>query len=271
MGNNIKETDVSFDIDRKLTPAEIEETVKYCRHDVEQTIQVFLHRKADFEALFSIVKEFNLPITAIGSTEAQITAKVLGCNRTSFDDEFEYYTLSCIKLSKYKYVQTHIEQWFKDAKADMDFDEKRKFYDQSFTTIVAGIPHNFGFGGLHGAIDHPVHKTGLILHVDVNNYYPSMLIAHGLVTRARSNENYTLVYNTRKALKYKQTHAATKAEAKGYKKQQLPYKKMLNALSGAMKDARNPAYDPRNNNLMCINGQLMLLDLIEKLELIPGF
>jgi DNA polymerase len=38
-----------------------------------------------------------------------------------------------------------------------------------------------------------------------------------------------------------------------------------------MKDNTNPAYDPRNNNCMCINGQLMLLDLIEHLEAIPGF
>ena len=72
-------------------------------------------------------------------------------------------------------------------------------------------------------------------------------------------------------MKYKQTHAASKAEAKRFKKMQLPYKKMLNALSGAMKDNTNPAYDPRNNNCMCINGQLMLLDLIEHLEVIPGF
>ena len=60
-------------------------------------------------------------------------------------------------------------------------------------------------------------------------------------------------------------------EAKNWKKAQLPYKKMLNALSGGMKDETNPAYDPRNNNCMCINGQLMLLDLIEHLEAVPGF
>ena len=45
---------------------------------------------------------------------------------------------------------------------------------------------------------------------------------------------------------------------------------MLNALSGSMKDKKNPAYDPRNNNIMCINGQLMLLDLLEHLETVPG-
>ena len=63
----------------------------------------------------------------------------------------------------------------------------------------------------------------------------------------------------------------TRKEVKRWKKAQLPYKKMLNALSGAMKDETNAAYDPRNNNCMCINGQLMLLDLIEHLEVVPEF
>ena len=44
MGNNIKETSVPFDIDRKLTDSELQEVLKYCRHDVEQTMEVFLNR-----------------------------------------------------------------------------------------------------------------------------------------------------------------------------------------------------------------------------------
>lgn len=42
MGSDIKETDVDFRIRRRLTQEEIQQTVKYCRHDVEQTIEVFL-------------------------------------------------------------------------------------------------------------------------------------------------------------------------------------------------------------------------------------
>ena len=42
LGSNIKETEVPFDIDRKLTKKEIEQTIFYCRHDVEETIKVFL-------------------------------------------------------------------------------------------------------------------------------------------------------------------------------------------------------------------------------------
>ena len=281
MGSNIKETEVPFDIKRKLTKAEIEQTVKYCRHDVEQTIKVFLETVDVFNAVHGIIQAFpkETSLYDIGDSEARITAKVLGCRKRDFKDEFDFFFLPCLKLKKYKYVQDWFEERRKEALAmglqDYDKIDKQTWYkSQNLDTIVAGIPHSFGFGGLHGAAAKPIHRKGQILHVDVNNYYPSMLIAWGLVTRAATNDNYPLIYSTRKSMKKKQVAAAkagNKAEAKRWKKAQLPYKKMLNALSGAMKDESNPAYDPRNNNCMCINGQLMLLDLIEHLEVVPGF
>lgn len=281
LGSNIKETGVPFDINRKLTKAEIEETIKYCRHDVEQTIKIFLEKIDEFNAMHGIVQAFPnmVSLSNIGDSEARITAKVLGCVKQDFNDEFDYFFLPCLRLNKYKYVQDWFEEKKKEALA-MDlqncdkYDKKLWYKSQNLETIVAAIPHSFGFGGLHGAESKPIHKTGQILHVDVNNYYPSMLLAWGLVTRAATNDNYNLVYKTRKSMKTKQIAAAkagNKAEAKNWKKAQLPYKKMLNALSGGMKDETNPAYDPRNNNCMCINGQLMLLDLIEHLEVVPGF
>jgi len=273
LGSDIRETEVPFDLNRKLNQQELDQTVFYCRHDVEETIKVFLEKIDDFHAMYGIVKAFNLPLSCIGDTEARITSKVLGCVKTSFHDEFDYYFLPCIQLKKYAYVQ----EWFRNAvdncrkemskqgydRFDREVDSyqfQKFFYKRSLETMVAGVPHTFGFGGLHGASEKPVHRKGLILHVDVGSYYPSMLIGWGLVTRAATNDNYKRVYDTRMSLK-----------AAGKKKEQAPYKKLLNALSGAMKDVTNPAYDPRNNNCMCINGQLMLLDLIEHLEAVPGF
>lgn len=253
MGNNIQETSVPFDIDRKLTPAEIAETVKYCRHDVEQTIEVFMEKESAFNAMMGICKAFKLPLSDIGKTEARIVAKVLDCVKREWDDEFDYKFLPCLHLKKY----AHIMKWF-DTIRNTGTEE---IYKQNLTVDVAGIPHTFGFGGLHGASDKPIHRKGLILHVDVGSYYPSMLIAWDLVTRASQHpEKYKGIYDTRMSLK--------KA---GKKKEQEPYKKLLNALSGAMKDKLNPAYDPCMNNTMCINGQLMLLDLIEHLEIVEGF
>lgn len=90
MGHSIKETSVPFDIDRPLTDAELAETVKYCRHDVEQTVEVWLRRKEDeFDAQMSLVKAFHLPISDIGRTKAQLSAKILGAVQREHNDEFE--------------------------------------------------------------------------------------------------------------------------------------------------------------------------------------
>ena len=280
MGNDIKETSVPFNINRKLTPVEIAETVKYCRHDVEQTVEVFLERKAEFDAMLQMCQVFNLPLSYLGKTDAGITAKVLDCVKTDWDDEFDFIIEDFIKLEKYQSVM----DWFKNAKQDCIAEMKaayaeakpslkykydhtdpeafRKFfYNRSLTTNICGIPHVDGWGGIHGASEKPIYRKGLILHVDVGSYYPSYLIAHKRVTRAaRKPEKYKEVYDTRMALK-----------AAGKKKEQAPYKKLLNSLSGAMKDKNNPAYDPCMNNTMVVNCQLMIIMLLEWLEKIPGF
>ena len=281
MGSDIRETEVPFDIDRPLTEKELQQTIYYCTRDVEETIKVFMANGDTFYAMSQIVSAFpeQLTLNDIGDTEARITAKVLGCRKVNRTDEFDFEFLPCLRLKKYKFVQ----DWFADRRAEaqrLNLGTKPKkvkeewYKHQNLSAEICGISFQFGFGGVHGAPDHPVRltrKDGAGYHVDVNNYYPSMLIAWDLVTRSATNDNYTKVYDTRKAMKMKQLAAKTRQEAKTWKKKQLPYKKMLNALSGAMKDPTNPAYDPRNNNAMCINGQLMLLDLVEHLEVIPDF
>lgn len=261
MGSNIKETDVPFNIDRKLTRKEIRETVKYCRHDVEQTIEVFSERINVFKTMLGIVKNFNLPLSYIGKTDAQITAVILDAKKIEWDEDEQWklYVFDTIKLKKYKFVA----DWFMNPE-NQRYNvpgKNGKMVKNKLTVDVCGVPHTFGWGGLHGAPVKPIHRKGLLLHVDVTSYYPSMLIIYNLISRAaRHPEQYKKVYDTRVALK----KAGKKAE-------QEPYKKILNSMSGAMKDKYNPLYDPRNNNLMCVNGQLMLLDLLEHLEIVPGF
>lgn len=261
MGSNIKETDVPFDIDRKLTRKEIRETVKYCRHDVEQTIEVFSERINVFKTMLGIVKNFNLPLSYIGKTDAQITAVILDAKKIEWDEDEQWklYVFDTIKLKKYKFVA----DWFMNPENQRYKvpGKNGEMVKNKLTVDVCGVPHTFGWGGLHGAPVKPIHRKGLLLHVDVTSYYPSMLIIYNLISRAaRHPEQYKKVYDTRVALK----KAGKKAE-------QEPYKKILNSMSGAMKDKYNRLYDPRNNNLMCVNGQLMLLDLLEHLEIVPGF
>lgn len=44
----IVESSVPFDIDRPLTPEELEEVVRYCKYDVDSTIKLYQERKEDY-------------------------------------------------------------------------------------------------------------------------------------------------------------------------------------------------------------------------------
>ena len=244
MGNNIKETSVPFDIDRKLTTEEIQQTIKYCTHDVEQTMEVFLRNKATFDAHVNLLKTFDLPLNNISKTQAQLSAIALGCVKQDHFDEWDLQFVDTLRIHKY----VDVINWFKDP-ANHD-------YSNSLTIDVCGVPHQFGWGGLHGAPDKPIHRKGLLIHVDVTSFYPSIMIRYDMLSRnVKDKAVYKQIYDTRVALK--------KA---GKKVEQAPYKIILNSTYGICKDPTSSAYDPRQANNVCVNGQLLLLDLLEHLE-----
>lgn len=244
MGNNIKETEVSFDIQRQLTRKEILETIKYNIHDVEQTIEVFRRRKVEYDAQIDLINTFGLKIENVSLTQSQLTANILGCRKKEHDDEFDLQFVDTLRLNKYKYVY----DWFQN--------ECNRDYKNSFKTNVCGVPHQFGWGGLHGCPDEPLHIKGRIFHVDVTSYYPSIMIRYDFLTRNCKDKNkFKQIYDKRVELK--------KA---GKKKEQAPYKIILNSTYGICKDKYSQAFDSRQANNICVNGQLMLLDLLEHLE-----
>lgn len=242
MGNNIKESEISFDIDRKLTAAEIAETIEYCRHDVEQTIEVFLHRKNEFDARMGLIKMFNLNISCINQTDAQLTALVLDAHRRNYDDEFDIEFPPTLKVEKYKEVL----EWYQQP-ANRD-------YTKSLEINIAGVPHVFAWGGIHGA-RLQYSSEGYFINMDVRSYYPSLMIEYGWLSRNVSDpKKFKEIYDRR--VEYKAAKDS----------RQEPLKNVLNGTYGACKDKFNNLYDPRQANCVCVGGQLLLLDLIEKLE-----
>ncbi|KIR03446.1 Phage DNA polymerase [Lachnospiraceae bacterium TWA4] len=246
LGNNIKETDVPFNIDRKLTAAEIEQTVFYCTHDVEQTVQVFMRRYDEFNAMMYFIKHFKLPLNYLEKTKSQLTAIILGGNRKgkTFNDEFDFPILDCIQLSKYKYIA----DWYKKP-------ENKNYECRQENVIVAGVEHTFSWGGGHGAIP-KYHDDGVFMIADVTAYYPSLQMKYHFGYRVMDRpENFEFIHQSNIKFKYA-----------GDKKARLPFKIMDNAISGQMKQKSSALYDPMSNNSICVNGQMLLLDLIEHLE-----
>ena len=246
LGNNIKETDVPFDIDRKLTKKEIEQTVFYCRHDVEQTIEVFIRRIDEFNAMMYFIKHFKYPLHYLSKTKAQLTAEILGGNRKgkTFDDEFDFPILPCIQLKKYKYIA----DWYKKP-------ENRDYSKSQDGVIVAGVEHTFSWGGGHGARP-KYHDEGVFMIADVTAYYPSLQKKYKFGYRVMDKpENFEFIHDSN--IEFKRA---------GDKKKRQPFKIMDNAISGQMKQKSSALYDPMSNNSICVNGQMLLLDLIEHLE-----
>lgn len=243
MGNDIRETSVPFDIDRKLTQKEIDQTIFYCTHDVEQTVEVFLQRQEEFDAAMGLVKIFNLHLSYIGKTGAQRVAKILGGKGLKFNDEFEFTIVDTLKLRKYKQVA----DWYRKP--------ENHNYKKNQKVMIAGILHTLAWGGIHGAIK-KYYGEGIYLMIDVTAYYPSLQLRYKFGYRNMANpENFEKIHNEN--LRFK---------ALGDKKARLPYKIADNAISGQLKDKYSPLYDPRENNAITVNGQLLLVDLIEKLE-----
>lgn len=257
MGNDIEETSVPFNIDRKLTREEIAETVKYCTHDVEQTIEVFLNRKEEFDAMMGLIKIFNLPLAYLSKTKAQLVATICGGMYKEFTDEKDFPIVDVLKVKKY----AHIVDWYRDP--------NNRDYDKEQITMVAGIPHVFAWGGIHGATGEitmnrngktvvkskPFYGEGVFILADVGAYYPSMQLRFGWGMRnMRTPENFEHIHSENLRLKTID------------KKARMPYKIADNSISGQLKGKRSSIRDPRDNNAICVNGQLMLLDLIEHLE-----
>ena len=256
-GHSIYESEVDFRIDRPLTQVEIDETVKYCTNDVEETINLFLKVKADFDVQMELINEFKLPLAYVSKTQSQLVAEIMEAQRVDCKDEFNLNFPDYLDNIK-KYA--HIVDWFKSFKTDKEFtdEEKKEIYSQKLNIEVAGVPHTFAWGGLHGALL-KYYGEGYFLHIDVSQYYPSLTVGRNYFSRATSEEGKKRYDMMRKESIRLKAFPELKTKRNGYKL-------CNNKAYGCMKDKYNALYDPLQANNICVTGQLSLLLLIEMLE-----
>lgn len=247
LGKNIHETSVPFDINRKLTADEIKETVSYCRDDVLNLIECFIIRQNEFNSHYALVKEFGLPLRMISKSQAQLAAVILNAHRVSYNDEWDIRLPDNLQLGKYQAVG----DWFLE-KSNHD-------YDKSLEIEIGGLPTTIAWGGLHSGLKKEVvecDEDEVIIDADVAQLYPSLMIEYNLTSRA--------VADSSKLKDILETSLRLKAEGK--KKEREPFKRMCNIVYGASGDRTNAMYDPLNRNLVCVYGQVLIIDLVDKLD-----
>lgn len=254
LGMNIVETPIDFNLDRPCTEKELDLLIGYCKNDVKDTEMLFEKRSDYFQAKFEIVNEFNLPVANVKKTRAILASKVLKCEKTNIPNDRLY--LDYDKNINWSIIPREIKEFF--DKCEYDYrcgGDYKEIESRKLKLNIAGVPHVYAFGGIHGAIE-KYNASGTFLHIDVSSYYPSLIIVDGFMSRA-STEPY-------KFTELRDTRYMYKAQKNP---KQKVYKILINATFGAMKSEYNTLYDPKQANNICINGQIILTQLI--LELSP--
>ena len=77
----IVESSVPFDIDRKLTLEELEEVIRYCKYDVDSTVELYKARKEDYIDAKALVAEmYDVPIKeCVRTYQRKVISKSLKC------------------------------------------------------------------------------------------------------------------------------------------------------------------------------------------------
>lgn len=255
-GQDIIESNIPWDIDRKLTWHELYETIYYCDYDVQQVEKLMnqAERISYFGAKVGLIKEFNLPISYIRLTRARLMSSAMVCDKSIALPQdrldFDYaptLDVDDIDPEVYNFYEAIRQRYLGGG----DPEELEKL---AFTTFLAGVEHKYGFGGLHGAKLRYIDQ-GLFVHADFESYYPSEMIKYNFISR-RSKKPEILERTFVKRVRLKKLKDP----------EQEPLKVGINAVFGILKDKFNDAFDPKMSNNICINGQLIISELIKELE-----
>lgn len=240
---SIEESSVDFEIDRPLTKEEIEETIFYCKHDVDATEKLLEKRSGYMKSKLNLVKMFELSSNNLEATNAKLCATVLQATRKSHDDELLYDLPEELILNKPEYKE--ILKLYTEGPLD---------YTKKLKVNIAGVEHLFAYGGLHGALENFMYK-GEMWQIDAASYYPTLMIQYNYMSR-----------NLKDPSKFEEIYKDRIAAKKTNKPKADALKLMINTAYGAMKSEYNDMYDAKMANQVCITGQLFLTDLIEKIE-----
>ena len=265
LGLPIIESSVSFDIDRKLAPGELEEVIKYCKYDVDSTIRLYHERLDEYINAKILVGEMHglSPQKAVGLTNAKLSAKVLGAKLVKRTDEREYIIPDNIDLND---IPQEVLNFFNlihdksipDAKLFGSRGSKGMTLDVKFTTSYGTCPVTYAWGGVHGAKPCVIveeDEERVIINQDVASLYPSSMINFGYCSRSMADAKaYESLVKRR--LEYKR---------QGNKKQANALKLVVNTVYGAMLNMYNDLADRWAGRSVCISNQLAMTMLIVRL------
>ena len=254
LGMSVEETEVDFNLDRPLTEEEIALTIKYCKHDVDATEKLCEIRKDYLRTKLNLGKRANIdPVRALSSTNAKLTAMMLGAVKQEWHDGREYVYPPNLDLSV---LPKEILDFF-DTIHDMSIPDDVLF-KTSLNIDIGDMPCKYAWGGVHGSLTcyyEEATEDRVIQNRDVSSLYPSLIEGYNYLSRNVPDPQ--LFYDIRKD--------RIRAKHEGDKQTATDLKLPLNTVSGAQENEYNDLYDPLPTRSLRISGQLFLTMLTMRL------
>lgn len=262
----ILESSVPFDIDRPLTPEELEDVIIYCKWDVDSTIALYWERKEDYlDAKVMAGEMYGIdPIDAMGYTNARLSAEALEATYTERDDERDYVVPEKLPIDR---IPKEVLDFFMlirdksipDAKLfGAGKGKKGMTLDLWLRNSGGECPVTYAWGGVHGAKPCVIieeTEDRVIINQDVASLYPNSMINFGYTSRSMKDPDaYRKLVERR--LGYKKTGDKQKANS---------LKLIINTVYGAMLAKGNGLCDRLGGRSVCITNQLAMTILIADL------
>ena len=262
---NVEEYSGKFD--DILKDSEIDDMIQYNINDVESTTELLNRLSDDVQLRLFIEKEYGIDALSMDSVKFGETILLKKyCEETKLSEQYvktlrspmDYIPLKDVILPFISYKNPKLQDVLKDMKSQIVYSKERKGYEKKF--VLSDVCYSVGVGGIHSLHTPKIFipsANEYIGHSDVASMYPSFIIKYKWIPRHLGKEFwqvYSQIYKER-----------IEAKHSGQKLKNLALKLTLNSVTGKMQQETSWMYDPFSVFKIRINGQLILLMLVDRL------
>lgn len=262
---NVEEYSGNFS--KFLPDSEIDNMIEYNINDVESTTELLNRLKDDVQLRLFIEKEYGIDALSMDSVKFGETLLLKKyCEETRLSEQYvktlrspmDYIQLKDVILPFISYKNPKLQDVLKDMKSQIVYSKERKGYEKKF--VLSNVRYSVGVGGIHSLHTPQIfvpNDNEYIGHSDVASMYPSFIIKYKWIPRHLGEEFwqvYSQIYKER-----------IEAKHSGQKLKNLALKLTLNSVTGKMQQETSWMYDPFSVFKIRINGQLILLMLVDRL------
>ena len=272
---------ITNDFDRYVLPKYIKPMLYYNKNDVFLCGEIVRQKPDEVKLRYSLSNAFNLNL--LSCSRANIADKLLAKFYSELSGlhkkQFEKLRTERTKLSFNKIIFPHIKFQTPELQkmlAEMKqvvitrtnkdaFSKEIDFYGTKYTLATGGI-HSVDRPGIFRSTDDYTY-----IHYDIGSFYPSTMVAYNIAPKHLNQQVFTKMVDYFRTTRLKCKHTSDDVEMliKGVpnKLSAEALKIVINAIYGKFGSETYFLYDRFAQMQVTINGQLMVMMVIESLEL----